>query len=195
MKCNRYSVLNASKTDSYFRYLDCGQQSWIDMKISGEQLVIVEVVDGNISSANRNVLINLYDDNNIPNVVVEQTPITLTEEVIEETAIVEETPTTTPPTPQKIELVTSLIASSLWDAYLIGQTFSSIRIVNNSVINFVMKPNLSLNTGETILLYYDNENQMIGEVLSYNSKTGSVSFNSAAILGEGSYFIWKVYKV
>jgi hypothetical protein len=68
MKCTRYSVLNTSKNNTYFRYLDCGQQLWIDQRIQGEQFLVVDVVDGNISSANRNVLINLYDSNNLPQI-------------------------------------------------------------------------------------------------------------------------------
>ena len=203
MKCTRYSVLNTSKNNTYFRYLGCGQQLWIDQRIQGEQFLIVDVVDGNISSANRNVLINLYDSNNLPQ-ISNHTPTTQTTQV-------QITPTTTTQTTQvqitpqvtstistissSHEMVLNMISASMWEAYLIGQTFSTINIVGNSTINFVMKPNLNITIGETVLLYYNSENQIIGEILDYNNKTGAVTLQSSAVLGSGTYFIWKVYRV
>ena len=88
-----------------------------------------------------------------------------------------------------------MISASMWEAYLIGQTFSTINIVGNSTINFVMKPNLNITIGETVLLYYNSENQIIGEIFDYNNKTGAVTLQSSAVLGSGTYFIWKVYRV
>lgn len=192
MKCTRYSVLNTSKNNTYFRYLDCGQQLWIDQRIQGEQFLVVDVVDGNISSANRNVLINLYDSNNLPQ-ISNHTPTTTTQ-----TTEVQNTPQVTPTIStisSSHEMVLNMISTSMWEAYLIGQTFSTINIVGNSTINFVMKPNLNITIGETVLLYYNSENQIIGEIFDYNDKTGAVTLQSSAILGSGTYFIWKVYRV
>jgi hypothetical protein len=192
MKCTRYSVLNTSKNNTYFRYLDCGQQLWIDQRIQGEQFLVVDVVDGNISSANRNVLINLYDENNLPQ-ISNQEPTLSTQ-----TTQIQNTPQVTPTTStisSSHQMVSSMISASMWEAYLIGQTFSTINIVANSTINFVMKPNLNITIGETVLLYYNNENQVIGEIQDYNVKTGAVVLQSSAILGSGTYFIWKVYRV
>jgi hypothetical protein len=202
MKCTRYSVLNTSKNNTYFRYLDCGQQLWIDQRIQGEQFLVVDVVDGNISSANRNVLINLYDSNNLPQIsnhtnnlpqISNHTPTTTTQ-----TTEVQNTPQVTPTIStisSSHEMVLNMISTSMWEAYLIGQTFSTINIVGNSTINFVMKPNLNITIGETVLLYYNSENQIIGEIFDYNDKTGAVTLQSSAILGSGTYFIWKVYRV
>ena len=192
MKCTRYSVLNTSKNNTYFRYLDCGQQLWIDQRIQGEQFLVVDVVDGNISSANRKVLINLYDENNLPQ-ISNQEPTLSTQ-----TTQIQNTPQVTPTTStisSSHQMVSSMISASMWEAYLIGQTFSTINIVANSTINFVMKPNLNITIGETVLLYYNNENQVIGEIQDYNVKTGAVVLQSSAILGSGTYFIWKVYRV
>lgn len=192
MKCTRYGVLNTSKNNTYFRYLDCGQQLWIDQRIQGEQFLVVDVVDGNISSANRNVLINLYDENNLPQ-ISNQEPTTTPQ-----TTQNQNTPQVTPTTStisSSHQMVSSMISASMWEAYLIGQTFSTINIVANSTINFVMKPNLNITIGETVLLYYNNENQVIGEIQDYNVKTGAVVLQSSAILGSGTYFIWKVYRV
>lgn len=192
MKCTRYGVLNTSKNNTYFRYLDCGQQLWIDQRIQGEQFLVVDVVDGNISSANRNVLINLYDENNLPQ-ISNQEPTLSTQ-----TTQIQNTPQVTPTTStisSSHQMVSSMISASMWEAYLIGQTFSTINIVANSTINFVMKPNLNITIGETVLLYYNNENQVIGEIQDYNVKTGAVVLQSSAILGSGTYFIWKVYRV
>ena len=192
MKCTRYGVLNTSKSNTYFRYLDCGQQLWIDQRIQGEQFLVIDVVDGNISSANRNVLINLYDENNLPQ-ISNQEPTLSTQ-----TTQIQNTPQVTPTTStisSSHQMVSSMISASMWEAYLIGQTFSTINIVANSTINFVMKPNLNITIGETVLLYYNNENQVIGEIQDYNVKTGAVVLQSSAILGSGTYFIWKVYRV
>ncbi len=192
MKCTRYSVLNTSKNNTYFRYLDCGQQLWIDQRIQGEQFLVVDVVDGNISSANRNVLINLYDSNNLPQ-ISNQEPTTTTQ-----TTQVQNTPQVTPTIStisSSHQMVSTMISASMWEAYLIGQTFSTINIVSNSTLNFVMKPNLNITIGETVLLYFNSENQIIGEILDYNNKTGAVTLQSSAVLGSGTYFIWKVYRV
>jgi len=195
-------VLNTSKNNTYFRYLDCGQQLWINQRIQGEQFLVVDVVDGNISSANRNVLINLYDSNNLPQIsnhtnnlpqISNHTPTTTTQ-----TTEVQNTPQVTPTIStisSSHEMVLNMISTSMWEAYLIGQTFSTINIVGNSTINFVMKPNLNITIGETVLLYYNSENQIIGEIFDYNDKTGAVTLQSSAILGSGTYFIWKVYRV
>ena len=202
MKCTRYSVLNTSKNNTYFRYLDCGQQLWIDQRIQGEQFLVVDVVDGNISSANRNGLINLYDSINLPQIsnhtnnlpqISNHTPTTTTQ-----TTEVQNTPqvtSTISTISSSHEMVLNMISTSMWEAYLIGQTFSTINIVGNSTINFVMKPNLNITIGETVLLYYNSENQIIGEIFDYNDKTGAVTLQSSAILGSGTYFIWKVYRV
>ena len=190
MKCTRYSVLNTSKNNTYFRYLGCGQQLWIDQRIQGEQFLIVDVVDGNISSANRNVLINLYDSNNLPQ-ISNHTPTTQTTQV----QITPQVTSTISTISSSHEMVLNMISASMWEAYLIGQTFSTINIVGNSTINFVMKPNLNITIGETVLLYYNSENQIIGEIFDYNNKTGAVTLQSSAVLGSGTYFIWKVYRV
>jgi hypothetical protein len=185
-------VLNTSKNNTYFRYLDCGQQLWIDQRIQGEQFLVVDVVDGNISSANRNVLINLYDSNNLPQ-ISNQEPTTTTQ-----TTQVQNTPQVTPTIStisSSHQMVSTMISASMWEAYLIGQTFSTINIVSNSTLNFVMKPNLNITIGETVLLYFNSENQIIGEILDYNNKTGAVTLQSSAVLGSGTYFIWKVYRV
>jgi len=193
MKCSRYSVLNTSKSSGYFRYLGCGQQLWINQKIQPEQLLVVDVVDSNISTADRNILINPYDNTNIPQIQTTTSPEVETTTNV--TPTIEVTPTPKEESSQNQQLISVLIANSLWEGYLIGQTFSTIKIVNNSLINFVMKPNLDIQVGETVLLYYDNENQIIGEIQDYNDKTGSVVVQSSAIMGSGSYFIWKIYRV
>jgi hypothetical protein len=54
-------------------------------------------------------------------------------------------------------------------------------------------PSLSLSVGQFIVIAYDFYNQMQGEIVAYNSSTGSLSVNVITITGSGTYSTWSIY--
>jgi hypothetical protein len=59
-------------------------------------------------------------------------------------------------------------------------------------ITITTQANLSFVTGQYIQVIHDSSNYIIGQVVSYNSSTGSLTFKPVTVVGSGTYTFWTI---
>lgn len=69
---------------------------------------------------------------------------------------------------------------------------STLTIDNNDPKSATVDPGLAYSIGQPILIAFDASNHMHGTILSYDSSTGVLTFNSDSHTGTGTYSAWTI---